>query len=458
MNDFRSASVDPIFFMHHAFVDKLWWDWQNSHPGAGFQYPGGQHESQHMPGAPMLNIQVGGRRLSNADGYSRQWHAMINYLPSPSTGFGCQPPLLRQTGRGCMASTRIRRPPPPPPRRPPRPRPRPWRPFRGWQPPQRQVPWWQRQQEVRRQWQAPRRQNVWNQWSRPRGLWFKRKKRSTYSQALLKTHKVHGAKIVAPITSHVVHDVNYPKVHKPIPVPVPHKAHVAPVYLPATSDPEPCNDHSCLGFSVQNDFRVNCHVDNRLWAFMAVRIVHVRPSGKVYNSYPMSGGKIDYTCDIYNFTSKLKGYIEPENPPCYRQCKEDESGVFQVSVKSNGMNYRGSYVEYAYLDNRLPIDSKILYIGFKKPGKTPTKVFFSSFDHCGRICRAKCLVPGSHPAQYKPCSGYFSIDAHAPRSYGDSISDAILNHWNFKSSYGCPTPRGDNVDIVFYCDYKTKWW
>ena len=63
---------------------------------------------------------------------------------------------------------------------------------------------------------------------------------------------------------------------------------------------------------MQNDFRVNCHVDNRLWAYMAVRIVHVRPSGKVYNSYPMSGGKVDYTCDIYNFTSKLKGYIEPE--------------------------------------------------------------------------------------------------------------------------------------------------
>ena len=109
---------------------------------------------------------------------------MIRYLPSPSTGFGCQPPLLRQTGRGCMASTRLRRPPPPPPRTTTKTTTRPWRPFRGWQPPQRQVPWWQRQQVVRRQWQAPRRQNVWNQWSRPRGLWFKRKKRSTYSQAL----------------------------------------------------------------------------------------------------------------------------------------------------------------------------------------------------------------------------------------------------------------------------------
>ncbi|PSN62325.1 Di-copper centre-containing protein [Corynespora cassiicola Philippines] len=28
MNDFLAAPNDPIFFLHHAYVDKLWWEWQ----------------------------------------------------------------------------------------------------------------------------------------------------------------------------------------------------------------------------------------------------------------------------------------------------------------------------------------------------------------------------------------------------------------------------------------------
>jgi hypothetical protein len=31
-----SSPNDPVFFLHHCFVDKLWADWQAMHPGAGF--------------------------------------------------------------------------------------------------------------------------------------------------------------------------------------------------------------------------------------------------------------------------------------------------------------------------------------------------------------------------------------------------------------------------------------
>ncbi|MDF0675978.1 MAG: tyrosinase family protein [Nitrospira sp.] len=31
-----SSPNDPIFFLHHCFVDKLWADWQRLHPGAGY--------------------------------------------------------------------------------------------------------------------------------------------------------------------------------------------------------------------------------------------------------------------------------------------------------------------------------------------------------------------------------------------------------------------------------------
>jgi hypothetical protein len=31
-----SSPNDPVFFLHHCFVDKLWADWQRMHPGSGY--------------------------------------------------------------------------------------------------------------------------------------------------------------------------------------------------------------------------------------------------------------------------------------------------------------------------------------------------------------------------------------------------------------------------------------
>ncbi|ORX89820.1 Di-copper centre-containing protein [Basidiobolus meristosporus CBS 931.73] len=28
------SSNDPLFWIHHAFVDKVWWNWQQTHPNA----------------------------------------------------------------------------------------------------------------------------------------------------------------------------------------------------------------------------------------------------------------------------------------------------------------------------------------------------------------------------------------------------------------------------------------
>lgn len=34
MSSISSAGFDPIFFLHHCNVDRLWWNWQQSNPGA----------------------------------------------------------------------------------------------------------------------------------------------------------------------------------------------------------------------------------------------------------------------------------------------------------------------------------------------------------------------------------------------------------------------------------------
>lgn len=33
MRDPLTSPGDPVFYLHHSWVDKLWWDWQEADPG-----------------------------------------------------------------------------------------------------------------------------------------------------------------------------------------------------------------------------------------------------------------------------------------------------------------------------------------------------------------------------------------------------------------------------------------
>jgi tyrosinase len=39
---------DPVFFLHHCFVDKLWADWQTQHPGEGYRPTSGAHAGHNL--------------------------------------------------------------------------------------------------------------------------------------------------------------------------------------------------------------------------------------------------------------------------------------------------------------------------------------------------------------------------------------------------------------------------
>jgi len=56
------SPADPLFWLHHAFIDKLWADWQQTHPGAVFNPPNTSDTLQPPPimtrtVAQVLNIQ-----------------------------------------------------------------------------------------------------------------------------------------------------------------------------------------------------------------------------------------------------------------------------------------------------------------------------------------------------------------------------------------------------------------
>ncbi|KAK3089098.1 hypothetical protein FSP39_000769 [Pinctada imbricata] len=64
--------------------------------------------------------------------------------------------------------------------------------------------------------------------------------------------------------------------------------------------------------------------------------------------------------------------------------------VGRVHIRSDGMNYQGNYDEYVVVDLRQAFSESITYVALKNPNKGATEVLVSAFDSCGRKCTAYC--------------------------------------------------------------------
>ena len=420
----EGAAFDPVFFLLHCFIDYIWWQWQSNNEDKAFtfQYPSltfindiPGNRDPHMASSNILRLNIsatglGIREITNEEGYGRGWafdfveyEAKPNCTSNPST---CSNQYLSCNSENrCVSSA------------------------------------------------APPTRQRWQSWP----WWLGRRRRSTHG--VIKTdHHLNDIKVqinhkLAPIAE----PIQIPHVPDIIHLKTPN-AHFGPHFGHHAAPSSVQNQ--CHGMSLQNDFQINCNSDSRLWAYLPVKVVHIRPAGKMYRSHLVSHGKIEHDMDMYNefHYKKIQQFIKPENPKCFKRCEDDAAGVMKVTVTTQGLNYRGMYQEYIILDNRQPIDGKVGYVAFKRPDKKmASKVFLTAFDQCGRICTPKCRVRKGKKVSYQPCSGVLNIDDRAPRRYGNTYGEAVLQYWKF-SEGACPSAADDNIAVVFYCEYKNKWW
>lgn len=58
MSQVPTAPADPIFWMHHANIDRLWWQWQQTHPGLNPNLTGTGPDSPVMDPWPTTQAQT----------------------------------------------------------------------------------------------------------------------------------------------------------------------------------------------------------------------------------------------------------------------------------------------------------------------------------------------------------------------------------------------------------------
>ncbi|OWF37387.1 uncharacterized protein LOC110467506 [Mizuhopecten yessoensis] len=238
-----------------------------------------------------------------------------------------------------------------------------------------------------------------------------------------------------------------------------------PTYPPPTPHP-PYNppkrgygvDDGLVILPTQNTFGVDGDYDTRHWMYLPVRITVRRPNDyKAYRSYPVKKGKVQRENDVYaprSEQNKVYNYIKPGQPKRYDNCQTSKSGAGVVYVQTDGINYEGKYIEYAVVDNRLAISVALAYVAVRNPGRGIAEVLFTAYDNCGRVCHPSCL--NMRTRQYERCTGAMRItNPNYMYSNESSYGESVEKVWEFGEE--CPQFKTDNIHVSFFCDYSQRW-
>ncbi|OWF55164.1 uncharacterized protein LOC110463699 [Mizuhopecten yessoensis] len=215
---------------------------------------------------------------------------------------------------------------------------------------------------------------------------------------------------------------------------------------------------SAINQGIQNTFTLDGVSDVNRWAFMPVRVVYRRPEGLTFDGRNIRQGQVENGFDMYNPTiySQMKRYMHRGAPATYPKCPKYGSGAGKIFIETNGINYAGTFKDYAMIDARQPVTESYTYVGFRNPSLGASRTFVHAYDSYGRVCQPRCLVRHSNPPRYVPCSGAINSNTRTPRMYGNSFGEAVLGRWDFKSDY-CPQSYNGEVFMTFYCDYAKGW-
>lgn len=392
MFNLATAPMDPIFFMHHAFVDLIWELFRQQQrtyykidPSQDYPHTFDplHHPDREMDGIPAV---PGGQKLRNKDGYLDYWTDRVYFYDPPPT---CSKFTLDCNSRYLECD------------------------------PVRVICVSKSIQAMSFQYPTFNSFNAMDFWKR-------RGKRDTLDDLY-----GHVDDFVSSS------QISYEKIQLNVP------------------------KELILGSPVQNTFNIDCErPDVKTWAFMAIKIIHIRPPEVKLSAHIIEDG-VTKDRDLYNESNyrSLRTHIKPGSPATYSNCQEDKSGAFRVSITSFGLSYSGWFEDYVVVDNRLPISSHIGYIAFKKPHQNDKEVmvFLTATDTCGRMCKPRCLQKnaGSKPT-YVPCSGVIKATDDLPLMYSESYGDAVRDVWDF-SDPATPESKENNISMIFYCDYSDSW-
>lgn len=214
-----------------------------------------------------------------------------------------------------------------------------------------------------------------------------------------------------------------------------------------------------MSYSSQNTFEINGKADTRTWVFIPVRIVSKRtPENQKFHAFPIYDGVAERDFDIYNPESypEISPYFEDEMMPQSSRCIKSVGSsqtVGRIHIRSDGLNYRGTYDEYVIVDLRQAFMESTTYIALKDPEKEFAEVLISAYDSCGRKCKAFCRNENGDTSKFHECAGSIRVTHQKPYGYGKNYGAAVRMSWDINDSKNIPEFKNDSVYVQFFCDH-----
>ncbi|XP_052087656.1 tyrosinase-like protein isoform X1 [Mytilus californianus] len=208
--------------------------------------------------------------------------------------------------------------------------------------------------------------------------------------------------------------------------------------------------------TMQNSFLLDGEPDIKRWVFIPVKIVHRRPSGLLFGTKVIKNKNIVDGVDVYSYNKNMN-YTDEEQQAAYSHSFTSGSGADKVYVQVDGMSYNGKYVDYTIVDSRLPVSESVAFVAVKNPKLNSSISFISAYDSHGRICRPYCHSYGSNSNQYRTCSGVVYLTEEKPKLYGEDVGE--VTQLLYPSGKGTVFTRNDkNIFLSFYCDFHEIPW
>ncbi|KAL3859787.1 hypothetical protein ACJMK2_009981 [Sinanodonta woodiana] len=181
-----------------------------------------------------------------------------------------------------------------------------------------------------------------------------------------------------------------------------------------------------------NNFNINGLTDRKQWVYI--------PLGILYRKDPERLG--------FNYHSYLQ---------VYSKCKRGISINPHVSIESIGLNYIGIYKEVIPINKDTPLFSASSFIGVKVPDGNVTDVLLVAYDVCGRVCQPYCFSR-LHDHTYQPCNGSIRITSDYPKMYRKSVKELVNDIYQEHNRSTLPELDTKQIFMQFYCNNKEWPW
>ncbi|XP_061164798.1 uncharacterized protein LOC133173779 [Saccostrea echinata] len=229
--------------------------------------------------------------------------------------------------------------------------------------------------------------------------------------------------------------------------------------LPLPLDNERTSWVHQLAYPIQNTFEIDGVADSSKWLYVPVSVTVVRSPNRTFEIHGYENS-MNSPYDIYDpiQSRQFQRRLTTQALPKRSHSSISGSGASQIYLKSDGLSYDGTYMDYVIVDERLPISEYTGFVAIKDPkyGKSDTHV--SVFDSLGQICKPRCATSKSRSnPKYRPCSGVIEAVTSSPDMAYKSIPEAIMDMWAVRDPY--PPRMYRPTYLEFLCDStNTLYW